>query len=53
VRLVGFNLHAAAAAVALLATPKFAVDELEIDGNAGRQSGDESGKGFPVGFAGR
>jgi hypothetical protein len=32
VRLVGFNLHAAAAAVALLAAPQLAVDEVQIDG---------------------
>jgi hypothetical protein len=50
--LVGFNLHAAAAAVALLTAPEIAVDEFEIDGDTGGQSGDEGDKGFPMGFAG-
>ena len=36
-RLIGFDLHAAAAAVALLPAPQLAVHEFEIDGDAGGQ----------------
>ncbi len=47
VGLVGFNLHAAAAAIALLAAPKFAVDEIQIDGHAGREPGDSAIRASP------
>ena len=50
--LVGFDLHAAAAAIALLAAPKLAVHEIQIDGDAGRKSGNERNKCLAVGFAG-
>ena len=39
--LVGLDLHAAAAAIALLAPPKLAVYEFEIDGHTGRQPGNQ------------
>ena len=48
VRLVGLDLHAAAAAVALLAPPQFAVHEIEIDRHAGGQSGDQRNQCFPM-----
>ena len=50
--LVGFNLHAAAAAIALLPAPQFAVHEFQIDGHAGRQPGDKRDKCFSVRLAG-
>ena len=49
---VCFDLHAAAAPVALLAPPKFAIDGVERDGNPGgqtRQCGDQA---LAVRFAG-
>ena len=52
VGLVGFDLHPPAAAIALLAPPQLAVDEIEIDGHVGGQPGEESDEGFSVGFAG-
>jgi hypothetical protein len=52
VGLVGLNLHAAAAAIALLAAPQLAVHEIEIDGHAGGQPGDERDQSLSVGFAG-
>jgi hypothetical protein len=51
VGLVGFDLHAAAAAVALLTAPKLAIDELDIDGDAGGKPGDEGDESLSVGFA--
>ena len=52
VGLVGLNLHAAAAAVALLAPPQLAVHEIQIDGHAGRQPGDQRDQRLAVGLAG-
>ena len=49
---VGLDLHAAAAAVALLAAPQFAVDGGERDGHAGGQSGEGGNQAFAVRFAG-
>ena len=48
VGLVGLDLHAAAAAVALLAAPKLAVYELEIDGNAGGNARNQGDEGLAV-----
>jgi hypothetical protein len=52
VRLVGFNLHPPAAAIALLPPPQFAVHKIKIDGDAGRQPGDEGNQRLAVGLAG-
>ena len=49
---VALDAHAAAAAVALLAPPELAVEELLIDGDAGGQAADESDEGFAVTFTG-
>src|SRR5450631_1368756 len=49
---IRFDLHAAATAVALLTPPELAVDEFEIDGNPGRQSGDKGDQGLPVRLSG-
>ena len=53
VGLVGFNLHAAAAAIALLAPPQIAVDEVKINGHTGRQSGDQRNQRLPMRLPGR
>ena len=42
------DAHAAAAAVALLASPELAVDAGFVDGNAGGQSGNESDEALAV-----
>src|SRR5271170_314359 len=52
VDLVGLDLHAAAAAVALLAAPELAVDEVDIDSEAGGQARDERDEGFAVRLSG-
>src|SRR5665213_1780262 len=52
VDLVGFNLHASAAAIALLAAPEFAVHKIKVYGDASRQSGNERNQCLAVGFAG-
>ena len=49
---VALDLHAAAAAVALLAAPEFAVEEGLIDFQSGGQAGKESDQGFAVRFSG-
>ncbi len=51
-RAVGLDLHAPAAAVALLAAPEFMVDERGGDGHAGRKSGQRGDKAFAVGLSG-
>ena len=48
---VALDLHAAAAAVALLATPEFAVEESLIDFQSGGQAGKEGDQSFAVGFS--
>ena len=50
--LVRLDLHASAAAIALLTAPKLAVNELEIDRHAGGNSGDQGDQGLPVGLPG-
>ena len=52
VGLVGLDLHAAAAAIALLAAPKFAVHEIQIDRHPGRQSGDQGNQSLAVRLSG-
>jgi hypothetical protein len=47
-----FYPHAAAAAVALLATPEFVVEKGLIYGDARRKTADEGYEGFAVAFAG-
>ena len=49
---VGLDLHAAAAAVALLAAPELAIDGVERDGDAGRESGQRRHQAFAVRLAG-
>src|SRR5271168_4345542 len=49
---VGFDLHAAAAAVALLAAPEFTIDEVEVDCEAGGQAGNERDESFAVRLSG-
>ena len=46
------DAHAAAAAVALLPAPEFAVEERLVDGDAGGKSADEGDECFSVGFTG-
>ena len=48
VGLVGLNLHAAAASEPLLATPQFAIQGGERDGNARGQAGENRDQGFAV-----
>ena len=50
---IGFDLHAAAAAEALLAPPEFAVDRFQRYGYAGRKPVDGGHKAFAVGLTGR
>ena len=50
--LVGFNLHPAATAVALLPPPQLAVHEIEIDGDTGWKAGDKGDERLAVGLAG-
>ena len=50
---VGLDLHASAAAIALLAAPEFAVDGFEGDGYAGGESGQRGHQAFAVGLSGR
>ena len=45
---VGLDLHAPAAAVALLAAPEFAIDGVERDGNAGRKPGERGDQALAV-----
>ena len=49
---VGFDLHAAAAAKALLAPPEFAVEEFLVNVQTGRYAGKESHKALSVRFSG-
>src|ERR1700758_2099140 len=49
---VGFDLHAPAAAVALLSAPKVAVNKSLVHGQACGQPGEECDQGFAVGFSG-
>jgi hypothetical protein len=51
--LIGFDLHAAAAAIALLASPQLAVYEFKIDWNARRQSRDQRDQSLAVRLPGR
>ena len=46
------DLHASAAAVALLTTPEFAVDEGLVDFQSGGHAGKKGDEGFAVGFSG-
>src|ERR1700732_4999642 len=52
VDLIGFDLHAATAAVSLLAAQEFASDEVEVDGEASGEAGDERDECFAVRLAG-
>jgi hypothetical protein len=45
---VALDAHAAASAVALLAAPKLATDELLIDRNAGRKTADQGDEALAV-----
>jgi len=47
-----FDLHAPAAAKSLLAPPKLAVHEFEVDRHAGRHAGDQGDQGLSVGLTG-
>ena len=49
---VALDLHAAAAAIALLAAPEFAVDERLIDFQSRRQAGKEGDQSLAVRFSG-
>ncbi len=49
---VRFDLHAAAAAVALLAAPQFAIDGVERDGNTGGKSGQGGDQALSMRFTG-
>ena len=49
---VALDLHAAAAAVALLAAPEFAVEEGLIDFQSGGHAGQKGDQGFAVRFSG-
>ncbi len=49
---IGLDLHAAAAAVALLAAPKLAIDRVEGNRDARRESGERGHQPFAVGLAG-
>ena len=49
---VGLDLHAPAAAVALLAAPKLAIHRVEGNRNACRKSGERGHQPFAVGLAG-
>ena len=49
---VGFDLHAAAASVALLSAPEVAVKKGLVHSQSRGQSGDECDQGFAVGFSG-
>ena len=51
-RAVGLDLHAAAAAVALLAPPQFAIDGVERDRDAGGQSGQRGDQALAVRLSG-
>ena len=52
VSLVGLDLHAAAAAIALLAAPKLAIDKIEVDWNACRNPGNQRNESLAMGFTG-
>ncbi len=52
VRPVGFDLHAPAAAKALLAAPEFAIHKCLIDRQSGGQPGKKRNQGLAVGFSG-
>src|ERR1700722_18985329 len=52
VSLVGLNLNPAAAAIALLGTPKLGIYEVEANGRAGGNSGDQRDESLAVGFTG-
>ena len=45
---IALDAHAAAATVALLATPEFAADELLIDRNSGRKTADQGDETLAV-----
>src|SRR5450432_2458424 len=49
---VALDLHASAAAVALLAAPEFAVEEGLVDFQSGGHAGKEGDEGLAVGFSG-
>jgi hypothetical protein len=49
---VSLDLHAAAAAVSLLAAPELAIEEWLIDFQAGGDAGEEGDEGLSVGFTG-
>ena len=49
-RLIGFDLHAAAAAVALLPAPQLAVHKFKIDRDAGGKPRNQSNQSLAVGF---
>ena len=46
------DLHPATAPIALLPAPQLAIDELKIDGDPRRKSGDQRDQSLPVGFPG-
>ena len=46
------DLHASAAAIALLASPEFAVEKRLVDFQSGGQAGEKGDKGFAVRFSG-
>ena len=52
VRAVALDLHATAAAVALLATPKFPVDRLHVDRDGGRHANQRRYKRLAMRLAG-
>ena len=51
--MVALNLHPAAAAIALLAAPEFAVDKGEVDGKARREAGEIGDERLPMGLTRR
>ncbi len=50
-RLICFDFHAPAAAKALLATPKLAIDVIDRHGDAGRQTGEGGYEALAMGFS--
>jgi len=52
VRLIGFNLHAPAAPVALLTPPQLAIHKFKVDRDTGGESGDEGNKRLSMRFPG-
>ncbi len=49
---IALDAHAPAAAVALLPSPEFAIDERQIDGNAGRHARKQRDQRLSVRFSG-